>query len=1221
MTTTTGPVSFLDQQRHWQGQMQAVFMGEDNDQNPYNRMQSAISSGVLDNTKLTPEQMDKLKQLSQVWDKLRKITQLHQAFLDLYQQNPQSPQVMQKYTEFTILLQDYAITDTLIVTKINDPLLGQFKKGMTNNPFIGQYFKATNESKLSADGVDKQIQNEVNARLVSIEEAKKQSTLDNRFNEFLSTEQTFQLQMDLLLKVVKPYLDKVTKGEEKLKKRLSATEIANIKMADALFAQIQKIKDAQSEYIQSYQKEGFSKKTNEKFTTLSKELEVYSGLYSDFIAKTVKLPEEVENGIRAIANNLGLVDLLVSPTQVVSRMEMKSKDLLKDTPKTHPKYEAIQTFVGIAQQSTEIINASTGEVAALQDERRKYKKANTRVTVKNTQNENSMDQIETLLAKSLESTSLQYARAKAKADKEEDRLGVPRRIKDKIQHRKTFNIKNKEGEVLFKVNVYPTYISVKQVGDRVLPRDQYLEELKQIHDLVSALWIDKKSKKPILYTTDSETLNEMCTLCYKDKQPAYAIGKKGNKQIQQQWTKEKAVQSEEFTCNMKFDAFIGSVPYVQQPPALEQAGIILLRNQLADVVKRGAIPVLDNRGIQNQIDKKLKAVAALRTKLVQSEQDKADKRAAIENANSEISFLRKFLNQGNFVKAAATPSQVKIEIDTKDAVLAIKQFEGILAAGFLPVFTPKTAAAVNNFVKGEVNRSFNYMLDKPEVAGVEKQINILGPLGKDGKIDGAEVLERIKLVAQNGMLVNLAPEAQSALREYMRGLDPTQLASIMVPVKYKGSAEPIMVVRNLVELGLMPYLDTTLLRASVKKGQDLPPLVINSGSTQLDFENLKRCYSALGMRADVADKEKIRAHVGSIPLTTLIISQISKTQQLEEAKRLAGLGINCRIDVPVPSESAAVIIDSTNPEHAVKIFQNLLSQGFSPTLSEATKQVFSKVEIDLGGKDALANYQVHLQGDKPADLLKQLESCFKAGLAVKIDDEQKHILQKHIEKMGTALPIMRLNCNHGSILRANRELAIALDLKIHLTGYSVKANIEELAKLKERDKDKAIMPILRVPACYKTKAQTFGKDKRVIDLDRTLSHATIALREGYVIKLSDEVQKAIEKITEASLEKDSKGRPTKKALVALKQVQAFDPIIRQQIKLADQNRENFRTATPQSLHQQAIVFGGWAETTLKTTDDLEARRKGVMIISPTATKKEEAAPKEEAKQRKDKRIT
>jgi len=131
--------------------------------------------------------------------------------------------------------------------------------------------------------------------------------------------------------------------------------------------------------------------------------------------------------------------------------------------------------------------------------------------------------------------------------------------------------------------------------------------------------------------------------------------------------------------------------------------------------------------------------------------EKGDSPAVIERFNEAIRY--------GLIPQLEMPDPTlsgEIEIATKEPMVAIKQYEAVLSAGFTPKFTKAAAHFIEAYVKRVMTKNKN-----------NKQIDIGVAFHEDGKPNIVAILERIKQATKDGFIVNISSEAKNALQAHL----------------------------------------------------------------------------------------------------------------------------------------------------------------------------------------------------------------------------------------------------------------------------------------------------------------------------------------------------------------------------------------------------------------------------------------------------------------------
>ncbi len=470
----------------------------------------------------------------------------------------------------------------------------------------------------------------------------------------------------------------------------------------------------------------------------------------------------------------------------------------------------------------------------------------------------------------------------------------------------------------------------------------------------------------------------------------------------------------------------------------------------------------------------------------------------------------KVISQANFEAGEQRPSPLLIS--TSLPLLAIKQFEAVLAAGFTPKLSENAKEAVQTYVNAQVKANLKAQLEDPTkvvnateipiIAGAvttERQIKISGPLSTDGKIDGKEVLRRIKVAAENGFIVDVDPQAKQALRDYLQS-SPTVAAEFNVNIP-KGT-EPVMLIRNLVELGIVPFnvhLEKEI-KESVKNANKLPIVTVNSGSVQQDLKVMQQCLVLRGMRVNVQNAGAVKTHVKK-ELVMIDLRNVDPDKQIEEAQKLALMGINSRVSVPVPTDKPFAI-SSENAKHALAIFQTILNQGFNPQLLDEKANDSTKQLVQEHLKNVAE--QIKIDGRDPKVLFERVQKCMEMGLIPALDGPQKEVLQQYARKNNVTLNISGFN---GVAVRANIGLASEIGATINVKDEAKRAYFMEqrknIAKVKGSAEQAKLVTVAQLHPQMTTKSRYLLGDITVVDLDKTIKQIQALQKLGICVEVVD----------------------------------------------------------------------------------------------------------------------
>ncbi len=440
-----------------------------------------------------------------------------------------------------------------------------------------------------------------------------------------------------------------------------------------------------------------------------------------------------------------------------------------------------------------------------------------------------------------------------------------------------------------------------------------------------------------------------------------------------------------------------------------------------------------------------------------------------------------------------TPQITQITIDSKDPVEAIKQFEASVAQGQSPIFSDKTAKAVQKYVEIQTKQSLSK-------AAKQKTVPREGQIKIGAGIEGKAVLESILKAKAAGLNVELSPEAREALAVVARE-DLAHFVLARVEVKN----DPVSMVRlqQLVALGFMPVLPQEekklkALRESLQKMQQKQgsPVVIQSGSAHRDWSVFKECAEKLGMElslveesADPNVKEGRRQALLLVLATEsniLDLTKYPKNKQIALAQKLAPFGFKSMLSVNA-LKNEPITIASHNPNHALDSFEMALSQGFLPVFDSSTLQIVNQYYFDNKEKFRF----ITLTERDPKKLLAKMQLVLNLGFPVQIDEVQKANLRQYLEKQEKRPQLTLLAVNREGN-KHNLQLAQDVGIKVDISGIQKESYLPA--------------EHITVPLLYTQKGGGFfRRARRVPDLEGTIVEATRLASLGVRMKLSSEM--------------------------------------------------------------------------------------------------------------------
>ena len=603
----------------------------------------------------------------------------------------------------------------------------------------------------------------------------------------------------------------------------------------------------------------------------------------------------------------------------------------------------------------------------------------------------------------------------------EDILGVGDRLSNYLSGRREFLIKDKNSkQTVFKVIVTADGISIKPSKGRILTDDQ----LKKMNDLATKLNV-VAGQSPRIHTDNVKKMTSLMEM------GIYEIGNNERKVIavDREKIKEKAKESIESTYNIKFKEEHKVSISAALTPERRRAGF-------EQAIKNGVIPVLFNKEITPGHQ-----------------------------------------NQGEYNSVSKV-----IRINTDDPLVAIKQYESALAAGFEPAFEGKAIEGVRKYVNEALARNPLH----------EKQIVVSGPI-VGGIINGSHVLNRVLHAAKTGLIVQVEPQALKALKEHVATLDSNKGVH-----ELKDTPDPAIVIRNLAALGILVALPTDSKKATalVKQiqqsqqsqralGRDILPFM-NSGNPGRDVAALKQ-YLDNGISVSVTATDNILDHIAKKdPENPLQINldKLPPDQQKSKAIELATLGIASTISPPGLSEEP-IQITSKNQKHAIKIFGQMLNQGFKPSFDTATN---NKVKEFTSALKETGSIEIKLQSKDPKILFNQIKQCMLLGFVPKpqLTTKENEKLQQYIKEFAKQNPgkesQVEIGGNNPSAILANMMMAQTLGVSLTCTDE---------AKMITNKKPVPLWPVMKGA----------GKEAE-IDIEKSLLRADNIAKQGFKVEIS-----------------------------------------------------------------------------------------------------------------------
>lgn len=431
--------------------------------------------------------------------------------------------------------------------------------------------------------------------------------------------------------------------------------------------------------------------------------------------------------------------------------------------------------------------------------------------------------------------------------------------------------------------------------------------------------------------------------------------------------------------------------------------------------------------------------------------------------------------------------QGEIKIKSDVPLLALKQYESALAAGFTPRFTKEAKKAVQRFVKDKSSRDVN-----------EKQIKVAAPLNKDGTLDGHVVLDRILMAIEDGLNVEIHPKAIKALQKI-----DLQEAQFQV----ENDPSSLLRVLQLAPFGFKPILPKkeSEKRQILKKLQALVashPIILDSGSAARDLEVLKTLVQDFGIPAVLSTKvgkEKRLSVFLKEGDNQLNLAKLPASMQLEKSKEYAQLGFDVMVTVPIPNRQKAIVITSLNPTHAINTFASALNQGFYPSFDKETQDLIKNHSVDL-----------RLTAKDPKVLLDNIRQAVQAGLSVELDEGQKKSVQRHIEKQNgsskTHVPELKIMGENSVIIGKNIQLAQNIGINV------------DLSSIKPEN-----LPAEKIECHMHYKLQKtwlFGIARRVPDFEETIEEERKLAAKNVKIKLAADITGAFQAFVDRNKNKE-----------------------------------------------------------------------------------------------------
>ncbi len=446
----------------------------------------------------------------------------------------------------------------------------------------------------------------------------------------------------------------------------------------------------------------------------------------------------------------------------------------------------------------------------------------------------------------------------------------------------------------------------------------------------------------------------------------------------------------------------------------------------------------------------------------------------------------KVIMQGSFVPKLVNPNSNKLTLLSGDVVistdiplLAIKQYEAALAVGMTPTFTKDAKRMVEGFLKKQLNNNRN-----------DTQISIDVPPGST-QISGEDVLRRLTLASNEGLVSTLNPQAQNELKAHISTLQPDD-PSLEYALSLSHS-HPAELVNSLIGRGLLPqkevFGDGRELRQLMRENALANPglLIIDSGSQARDYHVLKAATEDLGMKVgiSVVNTKKMRTETAKGELHVIDLKNISTKQQMDYAKQMAEYGIFANFTAPV-QQGENILIKSKNPAHLRVMFEKYLNQGFLPTCNSRI------TELSASGSF------IRIEGNDPKIIWERMKHCSMSGLKIQLSPEQTSLMKKFSEKHNPALPI------HGhSWGTAKYNIELANQLGMSILGVSETAQAAYVKELAIEKQNGRAMPQVEINPIQVTQKRFLRRDRQVNDQERTKQFAQMLLKYGVNVSVNN----------------------------------------------------------------------------------------------------------------------
>lgn len=1058
--------------------------------------------------KLEGEQKEKLLKIKAAWEQLRKIEKLHQDFLDLYFPKREfTPEVKAKFDAFSQEMIAYQRTTLGEISSMQtDREMGLFKGKLTSStPMITGYFERSlnnvnREMKKSSSADNNDLTSLSEALQVQHQIVKEVERVKARplvIQEFNGNQTAFQLNMQLVTKDIKQYLENAYKNAKGVDK-------ANIEIVLDFISTLEKIREKHEAFLKAYQKDTptgeFNNDTLEAFEALNVEMQNYFDPYgkfmSDYVNLTGKHALEIQKIIQQAlpGKDFDLGKLAYQPMVLAANHLITAKDILSRTPESHKEHVNVKALVG----KWENLNRQANDYLAAKDAReafykedisndRKFKAKDTKITISKTVDP-SIDG--PTIIKAL-TTALNPA-----IHKNWNVDPVPMTKK-----KSGYVIKNERGEPQIKINIYKDHVVVKQIKGTMISRRNHLMQLDILHTISNALRIGDPLPKSTLSSSDPESINYLEAKCRVDKKAEYEISDQIKKQFNQSWREAKAKVEGKNTCDKDFPEFVGKLLIVDASSAVET------QKKVQSIISQGMIPEVENGTMLEQCVEKMAELKryVLDEKDIMSQRQAFEKstpegtarreerleefaaqiksiREKINSISKDLDALKKSINQANF------PKSITIDISTPDPILAMKQYNAVLGMGFTPVLANKTKEVVRVYVR-----------NNPE----DVQINVSAPK-VGGDISGKMVLQRFKEATKDGFFARISPESKEAFYQYLQTRDYLKsIESGDTRCELSGDPNPALLVKHLAGMGVLVELpkDSEKANKIIKNIQDKikEPIEIDcSGgiagllSAECDFTVMKD-YLEKGISVKVKNQQDLLAYISHQSLLPMIdVSKFPIVKQVELIQTLAKMGIRGS-DMIAPNKGIEVPVVSSNPKHAIQLLGHLIRNGFKPTFDDNMQKL--AIEYMQNPQHKSQDMIVSLTGNDPKDLFDKTKLCFDMGLKASLSPLQINTLKDYIKKNPSILENgeFQINGYNPYAVRDNIDLAQKLGVKVKCTEPALSAN--------KNGKKAGVMPIIVEDVNNPGKKGTFK-----LDVEKTMARAKNLVATGCKVELSRETQ-------------------------------------------------------------------------------------------------------------------